>query len=80
MKITFVLLIVLLSYSSALAWDNDYEVKPTWDNDYEVKPKYWDSNPKDGFMDPGSSINPYIIRDRHGRETHEIKPKYLVVS
>jgi hypothetical protein len=44
--------------------------------EYEIKPKYYDLDPNDGFSDPGSRSNPYIIQDERGREVGSIAPKY----
>lgn len=34
--------------------------------DYLIEPQFYDHNPRDGFMDPGSALNPYILKDRSG--------------
>ena len=42
----------------------------------QIKPKFFDINPHDGFMDPGSSSNPYAIQDRAGHQVGTIRPRF----
>ena len=50
-------------------------------NTYEMKPKYYDVNPNDGIMDPGTQFNPYEIKPKYGTgNTYELKPKYYDVN
>jgi len=48
---------------------------------WEIRPKYFDIDPNDGFMDPGSYFNPYIIiPDNPYEPQKEIRPKYFDID
>jgi len=45
---------------------------------WEIRPKYFDFDPYDNFLDPGSYLNPYIvIPDNPYEPRYEIRPKYF---
>lgn len=40
--------------------------------EYRLEPLFHDPNPCDGVNDPGSRVNPYVLRDSYGREVGRI--------
>lgn len=64
MKVVGLILISVLLTSFAIAEET------------EISPRYYDFDAYDGFMDPGSYSNPYVVKDSYGQELGEIKPRY----
>jgi len=44
--------------------------------EYIIEPRYPDLKPNDGFMDSGTWQNPYVVKDRYGREKAVIRPRF----
>ena len=41
-----------------------------------IEPRYYDLTPNDGFMDAGTAVNPYEIKDSYGNTRATIEPRY----
>jgi hypothetical protein len=43
---------------------------------YIIRPRHYDLDPHDGFFDPGTWSNPYIVEDNYGHKVGTIRPRY----
>lgn len=68
-----ILILTLVLSSSIVSAGDYYNIQP----EYEIRPKYYDMRPNDGFLDPGSSSNPFVLQDKYGNDRGTIAPKYF---
>jgi hypothetical protein len=66
MKKVLAVLALVLAPAWCFAWDDH--------NTWELSPRYYDLNPYDGFFDPGTHNNPYVLKNPY--HEYEIRSKY----